>query len=110
MIKNFCFNKECKVEDLGNGVSRKILAYSDNIMVVEMTFKKGAVGSLHSHPHEQATYVKNGSFEFTIGDDTKVVKEGDCLYKEPNIIHGAKALEDGMLIDIFTPKREDFLK
>ncbi len=109
MAKNFYFGDECKVENLGNGVTRKIMAYSDNIMVVEVSFEKGAVGVLHSHPHEQATYVKKGSFEFTVGDVVKVVKEGDCLYKEPNIEHGAKALEEGVLVDVFTPMREDFL-
>ncbi len=110
MIKNFYFSEECIVEDLGNGVTRKILAYSENIMVVEVSFEKGASGVLHSHPHEQATYVKKGRFEFTVGETTKVVKEGDCLYKEPNIKHGCKALEDGVLIDTFTPMRKDFIK
>ncbi len=110
MAKNFYFGDECTVEDLGGGVTRKIMAYSENIMTVEITFEKGAVGALHSHPHEQVTYVKKGSFEFTIGDEVKVVKEGDCLYKEPNIIHGTKALEEGVLIDTFTPMRKDFIK
>ncbi len=109
MVKNFWMSEESELKDLGNGIKRKIVAYSDNIMVCELSFAKDAVGALHSHPHEQATYILKGSFEFTIGDEVRVVKAGDCLYKQPNIVHGAKALEDSVLIDVFTPMREDFL-
>ncbi|AJQ93202.1 cupin domain-containing protein [Gynuella sunshinyii] len=106
----FVYNKDVQLEDLGDGVSRKIMAYSDNIMTVEVHFEKGAIGPLHSHPHEQLTYVLSGEFEFTIGDETKIVKTGDTLYKEPNIMHGCRCLEAGVLLDNFTPVRKDFLK
>ncbi|MBD1577512.1 cupin domain-containing protein [Vibrio sp. S11_S32] len=106
----FVYNKDVKLEDLGNGVSRKIMAYSDNVMSVEVYFEDGAIGALHNHPHEQVTYVLSGEFEFTIGDQTKVVKAGDALYKEPNIMHGCTCLKAGVLLDTFTPMRKDFIK
>ncbi|WP_196160736.1 cupin domain-containing protein [Reinekea sp. G2M2-21] len=106
----FVHNSEVKLEDLGDGVSRKIMAYSDKIMAVEVYFEKGAVGPLHSHPHEQLTYVLSGEFEFTIGDETQVVKAGDVLYKKPNVVHGCVCKEKGVLLDNFTPMREDFLE
>ncbi|WP_432454625.1 MULTISPECIES: cupin domain-containing protein [unclassified Agarivorans] len=105
----FVFNQDITLEDLGNGVSRKVLAYSDNIMTVEVHFEKGAVGPMHNHPHEQLTYVLSGAFEFTIGDETKVVKAGDTLYKEPDVMHGCVCLEAGVLLDNFTPMRKDFV-
>ncbi|WP_045424123.1 MULTISPECIES: cupin domain-containing protein [Vibrio] len=105
----FVFNKDIALEDLGDGIKRKVLAYSDNMMSVEVYFAKGAVGALHSHPHEQITYVLSGEFEFTIGDETKVVKAGDALYKQPNIIHGCTCLSEGVLLDNFTPMRKDFV-
>ncbi|MFN1531887.1 cupin domain-containing protein [Vibrio jasicida] len=105
----FVFNKGIALEDLGDGIKRKVLAYSDNMMSVEVYFDKGAVGALHSHPHEQITYVLSGEFEFTIGDETKVVKAGDALYKQPNIIHGCTCLSEGVLLDNFTPMRKDFV-
>lgn len=106
----FVYNNDVQLEDLGDGVSRKIMAYSDKIMSVEVYFEKGAVGPLHNHPHEQLTYVLSGVFEFTIGDQIKVVKAGDALYKEPNVMHGCVCLEKGVLLDNFTPMRKDFLK
>lgn len=106
----FVYNQNVELEDLGAGVSRKIMAYSDNVMSVEVYFEEGAVGAMHNHPHEQITYVLSGEFEFTIGDETKVVKAGDALYKVPNIMHGCVCLKKGVLLDTFTPMREDFVK
>ncbi|MFY3327415.1 cupin domain-containing protein [Vibrio fluvialis] len=106
----FVYNQDVKLEDLGAGVSRKILAYSDNIMSVEVHFEQGAIGPMHSHPHEQLTYVLSGEFEFTIGDETKIVKAGDALYKKPNVMHGCVCLKAGVLLDNFTPMRKDFIQ
>jgi quercetin dioxygenase-like cupin family protein len=105
----FVFNKEIEIEDLGDGIKRKILAKSDNMMAVEVHFEEGAVGPLHNHPHEQLTYVLSGEFEFTIGDETKIVAAGDTMYKEPEVMHGCRCLKAGVLIDNFTPMRRDFL-
>nr|MDN1539058.1 cupin domain-containing protein [Escherichia coli]MDN1616422.1 cupin domain-containing protein [Escherichia coli]MDN1690359.1 cupin domain-containing protein [Escherichia coli] len=106
----FVFNEDTAIEDLGNGVKRKVLAHGGNMMAVEVHFSKGAIGSLHHHQNEQLTYVLSGIFEFTIGDEVRTVKTGDTLYKQPNIVHGCKCLEKGVLLDIFTPQRQDFLK
>lgn len=105
----FVYTNKIPLEDLGNGIKRKILAYSNNIMAVEVHFEKGAIGTLHSHPHEQLTYVLTGEFEFTIDGETKIVKSGDVLYKKPNVIHGCIAKTEGILLDTFTPMREDFI-
>ncbi|MBR6093893.1 MAG: cupin domain-containing protein [Lachnospiraceae bacterium] len=94
----------------GEGIIRQIKSYTDELMVVENHFQKGAVGALHSHPHTQITYVVSGVFEFTVGDETKVVKAGDTMLKKDGIRHGCVCLEEGILLDIFSPMREDFVK
>lgn len=106
----FTYNKDVIATDCEPGVTRKILSYSDELMMCQITFKKGAQGNFHSHEHLQITYIAKGSFDFTIDGETKVVKEGDSVYMPSNAVHGVTALEDGILIDIFNPKREDFLK
>lgn len=108
-MKNFIFGKDVETKNLGEGIERRVLAHSNNIMMVEMHFQQGSIGKLHHHPHEQITYVLEGEFEFTIGETKKIVRKGDCLYKEPNVEHGAIALTKGILIDTFTPCREDYL-
>ena len=96
-------------EELGGGVSRKMLGYDNQIMMVLVKFEKGAVGSPHSHFHTQATYCVSGKFEFEIDGVKQVVSDGDGVYIQPNLLHRAGCLEAGMLIDTFSPVREDFL-
>lgn len=62
-----------------------------------------------SHPHTQITYVVSGAFAFTIGDETRTVRAGDTMLKEDGVVHGCTCLEAGVLLDIFTPMREDFV-
>ncbi len=105
----FTFKQNTILQDLGNGVTRRILAHGGGMMAVEVNFEKNAIGPLHSHPHEQLTYVLSGRFSFTIDGETHNVAGGDTLYKKPNVVHGCICLEAGTLLDTFTPQREDFL-
>ncbi len=105
----FQFEDEIEWENLGNGIKRQIFGYDDKIMLVKAIFDKGAVGALHQHPHSQVTYVRGGAFEMTIGNQIKLIKDGDGYYVPPNIIHGVVCIEPGMLVDAFSPAREDFL-
>ena len=91
------------------GVVRRVLAYTDSAMCVENCFEQGAVGSLHSHPHTQITYVASGEFSFSIDGETRVVGAGDTLLKENGPVHGCTCLKKGILIDFFTPMREEFI-
>jgi quercetin dioxygenase-like cupin family protein len=105
----FVYGNNQRAEDLGGGVTRKVLAHDGGLMQVEVAFEEGAVGPLHSHPHEQLTYVLSGEFEFTIGDETKVVRAGDTMYKRSGVMHGCRCLKRGVLLDTFTPQRADYL-
>lgn len=96
-------------EDLGGGVSRKFLGFDNQIMMVKVKFEKGALGSPHHHFHTQVTYCAEGKFEFEIDGHKKIVSGGDGVYIQPNLLHSAKCLEPGILIDVFSPVREDFL-
>lgn len=94
----------------GEGVGRKLLAYGGSMMMTEVTFKKEAVGDIHSHSHEQISYIVQGSFDFNLDGKVQKVKKGDSIYIPSNTLHGVKALEDdSIILDIFTPQREDFL-
>ncbi|NDV64289.1 cupin domain-containing protein [Bacteroides sp. 224] len=106
---NFQFEKDIRWEYPSEGVSRQIMAYNDELMLVKVKFETGAVGSPHTHPHTQATYVASGIFEFTTDGETQIVKAGDGVYMKPNVEHGCKCIEAGVLIDTFAPMREDFL-
>ncbi len=106
----FIFADDVEWEDAGGGVERQVMAYGKDLMMVKVRFDKGEIGSLHHHPHTQATYVAKGEFEFTINGEKKIVKEGDVLFKLPDVEHGCVCLEEGLLIDTFSPMRDTFLK
>ena len=96
--------------DVGGGVTRRVLSDSPELMLVEVAFPADGIGPAHSHPHVQSTLVKSGRFEFTIGDEHFEVAAGDAFVIPSNVVHGCRALgEPGVLIDSFTPRREDFL-
>jgi quercetin dioxygenase-like cupin family protein len=90
-------------------VSRKIMAYDESLMLVKAAFQKGGVGAIHHHYHSQITHIESGVFAVTIGEETQTLKAGDSYYIPPNVPHGATALEAGILIDVFSPMREDFV-
>ncbi len=105
----FVKGAEARVEQVGEGVTRQILGHDPQVMMVRVTFRQGAVGSMHSHPHRQVTFVERGRFEATIAGTSMVLEEGDCFLVPPDAVHGVVALEEGALVDVFTPAREDFL-
>ncbi len=96
-------------EQLGPGLSRQILGWDNQIMMVKVKFEKGAIGAPHSHFHTQTSFCHSGKFEFTIDGKKHVIEAGDGLYIAPNLLHSALCLEAGVVLDVFSPVREDFL-
>ncbi len=96
-------------KDLGGGTSREVLAHNESLMIVRVSFRKGSVGTLHTHPHCQSTYVLSGRFRFTVGGRETEVGPGDTIAFPSGMPHGTLCLEDGQLLDIFNPRRDDFL-
>ena len=91
------------------GVVRRVLADSPELMVVEVQFEKDGIGAAHSHPHIQSTVVKSGKFEFTISGESFVVNTGEAFVVPSGATHSCRALEAGVLVDTFAPRRDDFL-
>jgi len=101
---------EGTVQDLGGGSSRRILAWTKEMMTVEVMFETGAEGAPHSHPHVQCSYVLSGKFSYTVDGETTLLNTGDTIIVPSGLTHGTTCLEKGVLLDVFTPCREDFLK
>ena len=98
------------IVQVDKGIKRQLLGYGPELMTVKVWFDEGAEGYQHQHPHSQASYVESGEFEATIDGVTQVLKAGDSFYVAPNKMHGAVCKKAGVLIDIFSPVREDFLE
>ncbi|WP_291969008.1 cupin domain-containing protein [Candidatus Symbiopectobacterium sp.] len=110
-MKRYFIDDETPWEELCGGIKRKIMTWTDNLMMVLVHFYKGAIGTPHKHDiHDQIAYVAAGSFEVVIEGEKHILKAGDAYLAVKNEMHGVVSLEDGsILIDTFNPKRADFL-
>ena len=95
--------------DAAPGIKRKVLCHDDSIMLARFAFEKGAIGALHNHPHKQCSVIESGVFDVTIDGKTKRLAAGGSYLVAPNLVHGATAVEAGVIVDSFSPLREDFL-
>jgi quercetin dioxygenase-like cupin family protein len=91
------------------GLTRKVMAYNDKLFLAEHQMVKGWVGSVHSHPHDQVVYVVRGHLKVTCQGKTFEIRSGDSFVVRGDVEHGASALEDSLVIDVFTPCREDYI-
>jgi unsaturated pyranuronate lyase len=108
-VASFVKTENIEWKTVDHGVQRKILGHDDQVMMVHIRFEKGAIGSLHHHVHRQISYVESGRFEVTINGEKNILEQGDCFFVPPDLVHGVVALENGSLVDVFTPARLDFL-
>lgn len=97
------------VQRIAEGIERQMV-WGERLMVCRLRLAPRVVTAVHSHPHEQITLVERGRALFTIEGQTREVAAGDVLHFPPGVRHGATMLdEEVVLIDIFSPVRNDFL-
>ena len=104
-------NADVPWEELGDGIRRKIVGHTPELMSVLVQFDQGAIGTPHAHDaHDQIAYCLSGSFECQVGGVTRVIRAGDAFVAPRLTEHGVKALEpNSTLLDQFSPRRDDYL-
>jgi unsaturated pyranuronate lyase len=96
-------------ERIADGIVRQMI-WGERLMVCRLTFVPHTVTAVHSHPHEQMTIVERGRVQFTIDGEERLASAGDILHFPSGVLHGATMLDEKVvLIDIFSPVREEFL-
>ncbi len=101
--------KEGAIKKVFKGVNLDSLAVGEKSMVTKMNYVKGNYASSHKHPNEQSGYVISGRHILTLDGTTYELTAGDTYAIPSNIEHSFEVLEDGEVIDVFTPIREDYL-
>lgn len=91
------------------GLTRKIMAYNDKLFLAEHNMAAGWQGSFHKHPHEQIVYIVRGHLKITCQGKTFDVRTGDTFVVRGGVEHGASAVEESLVVDVFTPCREDYI-
>ncbi len=91
------------------GIERKTLVYGHKTLLTEYKMLKGKKLPVHNHTHEQTGYVISGHIILTINGESYDMRPGDSWAIPGNIKHGAEVMEDSILIDIFSPVREEYI-
>lgn len=95
-------------KEIFGGTIRGHYAHLDRLTVGEVELNADTVVPMHHHPHEQVTYVLEGRFEFTVGEETRVLEPGLAALIPGGVMHGGKTLTACRVLDVFTPVREDY--
>ena len=94
--------------ELSPGLTRQMI-HTPRMTILRVRFKKGVASPAHRHVHEQVIMLDSGAMRFDLAGEKIVLRPGDLLPIPSNLPHGAEALEDSVLIDVFTPPREDLM-
>lgn len=101
--------KTMEIEILNDKLSRRMLS-GENATISQLLLKKGATVPRHSHVNEQYSWIISGALKFIFDDREILIGEGEILVIPANVAHSAVALEDTVDVDIFAPRREDWIR
>lgn len=101
--------KSMELEKLNDKISRQMIS-GDHATISQIFLKRGAIVPRHSHVSEQYTWIISGALKFVFDDREIVIGAGEVLLIPPKVPHSAVAVEDTVDIDIFSPRREDWIR
>ena len=96
-------------EHLNPRVERKVI-HTQNMTLARIALLKGAVVPEHRHPNEQMSMVQTGALKFVVDGREVIVRAGEMLELPADFPHSAEALEDSVAVDLFAPRREDWIR
>lgn len=103
-------HNESDYKEVLPGIKMKTIVHGEKTLMVEFILKKGSILPAHEHIHEQTGYMVSGNMLLTIGDETHNVVPGDSWNIPSNVSHCAEILEDSMAVEVFSPRRDEYLE
>lgn len=104
----FISPKDAAQVEMLPGVHRRTMGTTDEVMLCEFFLQREAIVPPHSHKNDQTGYVIFGQVEMTVGGETRLISAGDSYAIPGGITHSARAVIDSLVIDSFSPPREDY--
>ncbi len=98
-----------EIEELTTAIGRQVL-HTERLTVARILLRAGAVVPEHAHEHEQVANVLEGRLSFRIGPETEVVGPGESVIVPSGVPHAVEALEDTVVLDVFAPARDDWIR
>jgi len=94
---------------LMEGIDLTTLVHGEKTLMGQFKIAKGSIIPAHSHPHEQTGFLISGKLRFTVEGEKTDAEVGDSWCLPGGVEHSAEALEDSMIIEVFSPVRDDYL-
>jgi quercetin dioxygenase-like cupin family protein len=101
--------EKVETEQMNPHLGRKVI-HGQNVTIARLELRKGGVVPEHSHINEQVSMVQTGALKFVSNGREHIVRAGECLTIPPNVPHRVDVLEDSLVVDIFSPAREDWIR
>jgi len=100
---------QVETEELSPFLARQVI-HGDNLTVARMYLRKGCLVAEHSHHNEQISMIEKGSAKFVLAGEARVMNAGEVIRIPPNVPHYVEAIEDCVAVDLFSPRREDWIR
>ena len=97
------------VEELSPLIGRQVV-HTEKMTVARIVLQAGAAVPRHEHVHEQVANVLEGSLRFVVGDEERVVAAGESVFIPSGVPHTVEALTDAVVLDLFAPVRDDWVR
>jgi quercetin dioxygenase-like cupin family protein len=95
-------------EQITPTISRRYIS-GDRVTVARFELARGGVVPAHAHENEQVSFVVSGALQFLVEGQTVVVRGGEVLQIPANVRHEVEVLEDALVVDVFSPVRQDWI-
>ena len=105
----FVAEQEDGYTQLIEGIEIKTLVYGEKTLTAKFKLANGSFLPRHSHPHEQTGYLLSGKMRFVIGDEVHLALPGSSWCIAGDEEHSAEVLEDSVVIEVFSPMRQEYL-
>lgn len=106
----FCKNNSKTDKEILPGIGIKAVVYGENTLLTEVSLKGGNILPAHNHIHEQTGYLISGKVILTIGEETFEVEPGDSWNIPSNVTHSLEILENSVAVEVFSPRREEYIE
>ena len=110
MPTNFPYNWTGLEKEQVSDLLKRQAIHGEIMTVARLEMSKGCVIAPHSHHNEQISMPEKGRVKFTVDGNPVILSPGDSLHILPNLVHSAEALEDAVVVEVFSPRRDDWIR
>jgi quercetin dioxygenase-like cupin family protein len=95
--------------DISPGIKRQTITSGKTMYQMMAKLDAGSRMPEHKHPQEQIVHILEGRMKLIVSGVPRELKGGESFYLASNVPHGVETIVDTMVLDTFSPPRDDYL-